>query len=69
MSDIICVPLTVSRTGRTEEKRQRQSRDKDKSERRQEYKKKKKKRGEGLRLKELDDGQADGVMEDDRSEA
>ena len=45
MSDIICVPLTVSRTGRTEEKRQRQSRDKDKSERRQEYKKKKKEEG------------------------
>lgn len=64
MSDIICVALTVSRTGRREEKSQRQ-REEGRRERRGDSDKK---RG-GLRWWGMNDGQADGVMEDDRNEA
>lgn len=58
MSDIICVPLTVSRTGRTGEKRQRE-----------EGRKKRQEQKSGLRLQGINHGKTDGVKEDARNEA
>lgn len=60
MSDIICVPLTVSRR---QEKRQR--RGEEERERQRDGNKKRR----GLRSQGKDDGKADRVKEDDRNEA
>lgn len=62
MSDIICVPHTVSRTGKTGEKRQRE-------EWRRERERDRDKKRRGLRLQGINHGKTDGVKEDDRNEA
>lgn len=49
---------SVSRTERSEEKKQRQRKEGENE-----------RQGGGLRLQGVDDRQADGVMEDDRTEA
>lgn len=60
MSDIICVPLTVSRTDRREKKRWRE----DGSGKREREEKQKEERSRGT-----NDREANEVKEDDRSEA